>query len=190
MTDALLKILEHSLRGSYRVEREIGGGGMARVFVAEEMALSRRVVVKVLSAELAHELSAERFAREVKLLARLQHPNIVPILTAGTVGESPYYTMPFIEGESLADRLRGLPHGERIPMANAIDVLRDVARALSYAHSIGIVHRDIKPANVLLAYDAAVVADFGVAKALADSRTESNVFIVTYRDCAFRRGLV
>lgn len=174
MTDALLKILEHSLRGSYRVEREIGGGGMARVFVAEETALSRRVVVKVLSAELSHELSAERFAREVKLLARLQHPNIVPILTAGTVGESPYYTMPFIEGESLADRLRGLPHGERIPMVNAINVLRDVARALSYAHSVGIVHRDIKPANVLLAYDAAVVADFGVAKALTDSRTETD----------------
>ena len=174
MTDALLEILEHSLRGSYRVEREIGGGGMARVFVAEETALSRRVVVKVLSAELSHELSAERFAREVKLLARLQHPNIVAVLTAGTVGEIPYYTMPFIEGESLADRLRGLPHGERIPMAHAIDVLRDVARALSYAHSIGIVHRDIKPANVLLAYDAAVVADFGVAKALADSRTETD----------------
>ena len=174
MTDALLEILEHSLRGSYRVEREMGGGGMARVFVAEETALSRRVVVKVLSGELSHELSAERFAREVKLLARLQHPNIVPVLTAGTVGEIPYYTMPFIEGESLADRLRGLPHGERIPMANAIDVLRDVARALSYAHSLGIVHRDIKPANVLLAYDAAVVADFGVAKALADSRTETD----------------
>lgn len=174
MTDALLEILEHSLRGSYRVEREMGGGGMARVFVAEETALSRRVVVKVLSAELSHELSAERFAREVKLLARLQHPNIVPVLTAGTVGEIPYYTMPFIEGESLADRLRGLPHGERVPMANAIDVLRDVARALSYAHSLGIVHRDIKPANVLLAYDAAVVADFGVAKALADSRTETD----------------
>ena len=174
MTDALLEILEHSLRGSYRVEREIGGGGMARVFVAEETALSRRVVVKVLSAELSHEFSAERFAREVKLLARLQHPNIVPVLTAGTVGDIPYYTMPFIEGESLADRLRGLPHGERMPMANAIDVLRDVARALAYAHSVGIVHRDIKPANVLLAYDAAVVADFGVAKALADARTETN----------------
>lgn len=174
VTDALLEVLEHSLRGSYRVEREIGGGGMARVFVAEETALGRRVVVKALSAELSHELSAERFAREVKLLARLQHPNIVPVLTAGTVGDVPYYTMPFIEGESLADRLRGLPPGERMPMANAIDVLRDVARALSYAHSVGIVHRDIKPANVLLAYDAAVVADFGVAKALADSRTETD----------------
>ena len=174
MTDALLEILEHSLSGSYRVEREIGGGGMARVFVAEETALGRRVVVKALSPELSHELSAERFAREVKLLARLQHPNIVPVLTAGTVGTIPYYTMPFIEGESLADKLRGLPQGERIPMASAIDVLRDVVRALAYAHSVGIVHRDIKPANVLLAYDAAVVADFGVAKALADSRTESD----------------
>ena len=170
-SDALFDVLERSLSASYRMERELGGGGMARVFVAEELALARRVVVKVLSAELSHDLSAERFAREVKVLARLQHPNIVPVLTTGTVGEIPYYTMPFIEGESLRDRLGALRMGERMPMAQAIDVLRDVARALAYAHSVGIVHRDIKPANVLLSYDAAVVADFGVAKAVADSRT-------------------
>ena len=174
MTDELLEMLHRSLSGSYRVERELGGGGMARVFVAEETALERRVVVKVLSGELSHELSAERFAREIKLLARLQHPNIVPVLTAGTVGDVPYYTMPFIDGESLLHRLANRQPGERMPMAQAIDVLRDVARALAYAHSVGVVHRDIKPANVLLAYDAAVVADFGVAKALADSRTNAD----------------
>ena len=173
MTDALVELLQHSLSGAYRVERELGGGGMARVFVAEEAALARRVVVKVLSPELSQELSAERFAREIKLLARLQHPNIVPVLTAGTVGDVPYYTMPFIEGESLRDRIDRLPRGERLPMSQAIDILRDVARALAYAHSVGVVHRDIKPANVLLGYDAAVVADFGVAKAVADARTQA-----------------
>ena len=171
MTDALLDILEQSLSGTYRVERELGGGGMARVFLAEESALARRVVVKVLSPELAHELSTERFAREIKLLARLQHPNIVPVLAAGTAGGVPYYTMPFIEGESLQDRLAG---GKRIPLANAVELLRDVARALAYAHSVGVVHRDIKPANVLIAYDAAVVADFGIAKAVADARTHAD----------------
>ena len=171
MADALLEIIQQSLGDTYRVERELGGGGMARVFLAEEIALGRRVGGKVLSGELSHELSAERFAREIKLLARLQHPNIVPVLVSGTLGEIPYYTMPFIEGESLGHRLGT---GERIPTTEAIDILRDVARALAYAHSVGVVHRDIKPANVLLAYDAAVVADFGVAKALADSRTAAD----------------
>ena len=174
VTDALLDLLQQSLSGAYRVERELGGGGMARVFVAEEAALGRRVVVKILSPELSQELSAERFSREIKLLARLQHPNIVPVLSAGAAGDVPYYTMPFIEGESLRDRLAGLRQGERLPVTRSIDILRDVARALAYAHSAGVVHRDIKPANVLLADDAAVVADFGVAKALADARTRSD----------------
>jgi serine/threonine protein kinase/Flp pilus assembly protein TadD len=174
VTDTLLELLQHSLSGAYRVERELGGGGMARVFIAEEAALGRRVVVKILSLELFQELSVERFSREIKLLARLQHPNIVPVLSAGLLGDVPYYTMPLIEGESLRDRLAGLAHGERLPVGHAIDILRDVARALAYAHSAGVVHRDIKPANVLLSYDAAVVADFGIAKALADARTHTD----------------
>jgi serine/threonine-protein kinase len=171
--DPLRERLEASLSGAFRIERELGGGGMARVFLAEERALGRRVVVKVLSPELVHDFSAERFAREVRLSARLQHPNIVPVLTAGAAGDVPYYTMPFIEGESLRARLDRLGPGERLPPAEALAVLRDVARALAYAHEFGVVHRDIKPENVLLAYDAAVVADFGVAKALAVARTEA-----------------
>jgi tetratricopeptide (TPR) repeat protein/tRNA A-37 threonylcarbamoyl transferase component Bud32 len=165
--------LDRSLSGSYRIERELGGGGMSRVFLAEETALGRRVVVKVLAPELTHDVSAERFAREIRLSARLQHPNIVPVLAAGVAQDVPYYTMPFIEGESLRARLERLAPGQRLSPAQAIPLLRDVARALNYAHSLGVVHRDIKPENVLLGYDAAMVADFGVAKALLAARTRS-----------------
>jgi serine/threonine protein kinase/Flp pilus assembly protein TadD len=172
-TDTVRELLEQALSGAYHVERELGGGGMARVFLAEERALGRQVVVKVLAPELAHALSAERFAREVKLSARLQHPNIVPVLAAGAVADVPYYTMPFIKGESLRARLDRLGEGERLPIGHAMDILRDVARALAYAHSAGVVHRDIKPDNVLLAYDAAVVADFGIAKAVQVARAEA-----------------
>ena len=170
--DTLRDLLDRSLSGSYRIERELGGGGMSRVFLAEESALGRRVVVKVLSPERTHDLSAERFAREIRLSARLQHPNIVAVLTAGAAGNVPYYTMPFIDGESLRARLTRLNPGERLPIASAMDILRDVARALAYAHGLGVVHRDIKPENVLLGSDAGVVADFGVAKAMAAARTQ------------------
>ena len=170
--DSLRERLEQSLSGHYRIDREIGGGGMSRVFLAEETALGRRVVVKVLSPDLVYEMSAERFAREIRLSARLQHSNIVPMLTAGTAAGLPYYTMPFIDGESLRARLQRATRGESISLSQAIEILRDVARALAYAHGSGVVHRDIKPENVLLGYDSAVVADFGVAKAVAIARTE------------------
>lgn len=135
---------------------------MSRVFVAEDVALGRRIVVKVLSPELAEGLSAERFTREIRLAARLQHPNVVPVLSAGTVPEGlPYYVMPFIDGASLRERLgKGA-----LPTADAVAVLRDVGRALAYAHAHGVVHRDVKPENVLLTGGAAVVVDFGIAKA-------------------------
>ena len=164
--DDLRGQLQAALSGAYAIERELGGGGMARVFVAEEHALGRRVVVKVLAPALAHEFSAERFAREIRVSARVQHPNIVPVLTAGSAGGVPYYTMPYVEGQSLRARLAGLDPGETIPVNEAVTVLRDVARALAHAHEHGVVHRDIKPENVLLTRDAAVVADFGIAKAL------------------------
>jgi serine/threonine-protein kinase len=123
----------------------------------------------VLAPDLAQELSAERFEREIRLSARLQHPNVVPILSAGVAGGVPYYTMPYVDGESLRARLaRG-----RIPIADAISLLRDVARALAHAHARGIVHRDIKPENVLLSDDAVVVADFGIAKAVDAARTQN-----------------
>ncbi len=159
--------LQTTLGTAYTLERELGGGGMSRVYLAQETALGRQVVVKVVAPELAEGLSAERFAREVKLAARLQQANIVPVLTAGDAGGLPYYTMPFVKGESLRARLAQGP----LPSSEAISVLRDVARALAYAHAEGVVHRDIKPENILLSGGAAVVTDFGIAKAISASRT-------------------
>ncbi len=134
--------LQSTLGSAYSVERELGGGGMARVFLAREVALSRNVVVKVLSGDLAAGLSAERFAREVRLAASLQHPNIVPVLTSGVADGIPYYTMPYVRGESLRARIQQTPV---LPTREAISLLRDVARALQYAHGEGVIHRDIKP---------------------------------------------
>jgi len=156
--------LQTTLGTAYTLERELGGGGMSRVFVAEERTLGRRVVVKVLPSDIVSGVSVERFKREITLAARLQHPHIVPLLTAGETEGLPYFTMPLVEGESLRARLTRT--GE-FPIAEAVRVLREVASALAYAHRKGIVHRDIKPENILLTEDHAVVADFGVAKALA-----------------------
>jgi serine/threonine-protein kinase len=163
--------LETSLGSSYTLDRELGGGGMSRVFVAEERALGRKVVVKVLSPELAADVSTERFAREIRLAARLQQANIVPLLAAGETLGLPYYTMPFVEGHSLRHRIAS---GERFSISEAVNVLRDVARALWYAHEHGVAHRDIKPENVLLSGAAAVVTDFGIAKAISASRTNAS----------------
>ena len=155
--------LQAALGAAYHVERELGGGSMSRVFVAEERALGRRVVIKVLPPEAVADVSAERFRLEIQLVARLQHPNIVPLFAAGDAGGLLYYVMPYIAGESLRARLAAGP----LPLSEAVRVLRDVARALAHAHRQGVVHRDVKPENVLLADDAALVADFGVARALA-----------------------
>ena len=154
--------LQAALAPTYVPERELGGGGMSRVFVAVDQALGRRVVVKVLQQELAATLSVERFRREVLLAAGMQHPNVVPVITAGEVEGLPYFVMPYVEGESLKDRLVRGP----LSVREAVGVAKDVARALAFAHGRGIVHRDVKPGNVLLAGGAAMVTDFGVAKAL------------------------
>jgi serine/threonine-protein kinase len=152
------------LGAAYTLERELGGAGMSRVFLAEENALGRRVVVKVLPSEMRSSVSVERFKREIALAARLQHPHIVPLLSAGETQGLPYFTMPFIDGESLRARL--IRSGE-FQIADAVRLMREVASALAYAHGKGIVHRDIKPENILLTEQHAVVADFGVAKALS-----------------------
>jgi tetratricopeptide (TPR) repeat protein len=157
---------------SYRVVRELGGGGMSRVFLAEEPRLSRQVVIKVLPPEMGAGVNVGRFEREIQLAARLQHPHIVPLLTAGASGDLLYYIMPFIAGESLRVKLAG--QGE-LPIPEALRILRDVADALAYAHANGVVHRDIKPDNVLLSAGHAVVTDFGVAKAVSASSGEGHL---------------
>jgi len=167
--------LQATLSGTYTLERELGGGGMSRVFVAEELRLKRQVVVKVLSPELAQGISVDRFEREIQTVAALQQANIVPVLTAGDTNGLPFYTMPFVDGESLRVRL------ERGPLAvtEIVGILRDVSKALAYAHQRGVVHRDIKPDNVLISGGTAVVTDFGIAKAISASRAASGSATLT-----------
>jgi serine/threonine-protein kinase len=161
----LAEQLQTALGTAFRIERELPGGGMSRVFVAEETRLGRRVVVKVLPPELRAGLSIERFHQETRLAASLRHPHIVPVMHAGESADGlVYFTMPFIQGESLERRLE---REGRLPVADVVALVREVADALAYAHANGVVHRDVKPANVLIDGGHAVVADFGVAKALA-----------------------
>src|SRR6266545_1581156 len=164
--------LQSALGAAYRIEREMGGGGMSRVFLAEEVRLGRHVVVKVLPPEMAAGVSVDRFRREIHLAAKLQHPHVVPLLTAGSDGDLLYYIMPRVEGQSLRARLA---HEHELPVAETIRILRDVCDALAYAHGCGVVHRDIKPDNVLLSGHHALVTDFGVSKALSSSTGESRI---------------
>jgi len=159
--------LEASISSQYTIDRELGGGGMSRTYVATEKTLNRKVVIKVLAPELLAGVSVERFNREVLLAARLQHPHIVPVLGAGDANGLPWFSMPFVEGESVRARLAKGP----LAVGEVISILRDVARALAFAHTNGVVHRDIKPDNVLLAAGSATVTDFGIAKAISASRT-------------------
>jgi serine/threonine-protein kinase len=167
--------------GTFRIEREIEGGGMSRVFVAIDRELERRIVVKVLPPELLTDLSLERFRREIRIAANLQHPNIVPVLSAGQTATLIYYTMPHVVGETLRQRLSSAAATGQplLPLDEVVRILREVARALTYAHRHGIVHRDIKPENILLADDAVVVADFGVAKALSAARAGATAIAIT-----------
>jgi tetratricopeptide (TPR) repeat protein len=162
--------LQATLGAAYTLERQLTGGGMSHVFVAEETALKRKVVVKVLPLEVAAGVNADRFKREIMLAARLQHPHIVPVLSTGETNGVPYYTMPFVEGESIRAILART--GIALSITEVIGVLRDVAKALAYAHDHGIVHRDIKPDNVLMSGGSATVTDFGIAKAIQASRTD------------------
>jgi len=166
MAEDLKDHLQRVLGDVYVFERELGSAGMSRVFLARELSPERRVVIKVLPSEMAGAVNTERFRREIQFAEQLQHPLVVPLLTAGITDGIPYYVMPLIEGESLGSRLA---RSGELPVEDAVEILCDVLSALSYAHERGIVHRDIKPDNILLASDHAHVADFGVAKALTDS---------------------
>ena len=152
-TPDLVDRLKAQLGTSFAIERELGGGGMSRVFLGRDLTLDREVVIKVLPPGLAATVSFERFRREIMLSAALHHPNIVPVLSAGEVDGLPFFLMPFVRGESLRARLRRGP----LSIRETIATLKDVARALSYAHERGIVHRDIKPDNILLSGGAAAV---------------------------------
>lgn len=161
-------LLQEHFGAAYRIERELSGGGMSQVVLAQDVQHNRRVVIKLLPPSLGAAISAERFEREVMLSAALQHPNIVPVLSSGKMNGLPYFIMPFIEGESVRARVRRGP----LSVRETVNILKDVTRALVFAHQRGIIHRDIKPDNVLLSAGAgaAVVTDFGVAKAISASR--------------------
>ena len=162
--DSFESELRTALGDNYVLERELTGSGMSRVFVATEKSLNRQVVVKVLPPELAAGVNRERFRREIQLAAQLQHPHIVPLHAAGATGDLLYFTMPYIQGESLR---HALAEGVKFSPREVVRILHDVSDALAYAHSRGVIHRDIKPGNVLRSGSHAVVTDFGVAKAIS-----------------------
>jgi serine/threonine-protein kinase len=164
MTD-IIDQLRSALSGQYDVQRQIGQGGMATVFLARDLKHQREVAIKVLRSELSATIGADRFNREVEIAARLQHPHILPVYDSGSAGDALYYVMPFVEGESLKERLEQ----GTVSAAEALRIGREVASALDYAHRQGVVHRDIKPANILISQGHAVVADFGIARAAGAS---------------------
>ncbi|MFI5239253.1 MAG: serine/threonine-protein kinase, partial [Gemmatimonadales bacterium] len=178
MTSSIRDLMRAELGDAYVIERELDGG-MSCVFVAEDRDLSRRVVIKVLHPHLAASVSIERFRREILTVAALQHPHIVVVLRTGTAAGLPYFIMPYVDGESLAERLKK----GSLSVRDVVAILKDVSRALAFAHARGVVHRDIKPGNILLAGGSAMVTDFGVAKALSSARrtgpTDSSLGLTT-----------
>src|SRR3954447_23542236 len=158
--------LRAALAGRYTLERELGAGGMATVYLAQDLRHERKVALKLLREELSASLGKERFLREIKVAAALQHPHILPLYDSGAVDNLLYYVMPYVDGPSLRDKLA--KEGE-LPIGEAARILRDVADALTEAHRHGVVHRDLKPENVMLRGRHALVMDFGVAKALSEA---------------------
>ena len=168
MSDPLER-LKSAVAGSYTVERELGRGGMATVYLAQDLKHRRQVAIKVLRPDLAAALGTERFLREIEIAARLDHPHILPLYDSGEAAGFLYYVMPFVEGESLRARLQ---REKQLPIEDALRIAREVADALSYAHSRNVVHRDIKPENILLAGKHARVMDFGIARAVSEAGGE------------------
>src|SRR3989449_1759878 len=158
--------LRAALADRYALERELGRGGMATVYLARDLKHGRPVAIKVLRPELAAALGPERFLREIEVAARLPHPHILPLHDSGEAARFLYYVMPYIESESLRDRLE---REGQLPLEEALRITREVASALSYAHGHDVVHRDIKPENILLSGGEAVVADFGIARAITQA---------------------
>ena len=165
----LSRRLRDALSGRYRIERELGRGGMATVFLAEDLKHHRRVAIKVFDPEVAAAIGSERFQREIEIVARLTHPHILPLHDSGVAEGFLFYVMPYVEGESLRDRLT---REKQLPLEDALCIAREVADALDYAHRHRVVHRDIKPENILLEEGHAVVADFGIARAVAAAGEE------------------
>jgi len=168
MTD-LGRRLERALGGRYRIERELGHGGMGLVFLGEDVKHGRKVAVKILRPELTPSLGADRFLREIRISAQLTHPNILTLIDSGSAGGFMYYVLPYVEGESLRERLR---REQQLPLDEALRIAREAADALAHAHSLGIVHRDIKPENILFEAGHAVVTDFGIARAVSEAGGE------------------
>jgi len=162
MTDLIVR-LQAALESRYAIERELGHGGMATVFLARDLRLGRPVAIKVVRPDLAASLGAERFLAEIRVTANLQHPNLVPLFDSGEADGLLFYVMPFVEGESLRDRLT---REGQLPIDEALQLAREIAGALAHAHKLGIVHRDVKPENVLLGGEHALVMDFGIARAV------------------------
>lgn len=179
MTDDLVRV-RTALADRFQIERELGSGGMAVVYLAQDPRYSRRVAIKVLRPEVAAALGGSRFLREIQIAARLSHPHIVPLFDSGEVDGLLYYVMPFVDGESLRARLE---REGRLPLGEAVQFAREIAEALDYAHRQDVVHRDIKPENILLQQGHAVVADFGIARAMSvavpDSITQTGISVGT-----------
>jgi serine/threonine-protein kinase len=158
--------LKQALQDRYAIERELGAGGMATVYLAEDLKHHRKVAVKVLRPELAASIGVDRFLREIKIAANLNHPHILPLLDSGEADGYLFYVMPYVEGESLRDRLN---REKQLPIADALKLASEVADALGSAHRHNVIHRDIKPENILLEEGHGVVADFGVARAVEEA---------------------
>src|SRR5688572_2187274 len=166
-----LERLNEALAGRYRLRHQVGEGGMAVVYAADDLRYDRTVAIKVLRADLVDSTGAKRFLREIQVVAKLSHPHILPLLDSGLAGTLPFYVMPFVEGDSLAGYME---KAGPLSLEETVRITREIARGLAYAHEQGLVHRDIKPENILLSSGQAVIADFGIAQAVSNQASATS----------------